>query len=147
MNYQQGPLNINLIIPFKDNRGRRLELYKAEIDRFKEQLCGEAEALKERVLAWFGTDFDLTIAARSDGYTKKYYWRFKSSSRDRKFNRLQAPPVIDYLKQFRHPQIIRLKEAEETLIYLNANLKVIKGMNDAICQCMSERDELHALSL
>lgn len=147
MNIGSRALNINLIIPFKDNKGKRLELYKLEMDRFKEELCCRAESLKGELLEWFGDTFELTIAARSDGYTKKFYWRFKSSSRDRKFSRLDYEPISQYLRDLQSPHVLRLKDIEEELIYINANLKVIKGLNDAMSQCSEEQEKLLGLNI
>lgn len=135
-------LNINLIIPFKDNKGEHLTLYLQEISRFGDTLSSRAEELKAEVAVICGVDFALTIAARSDGNTKRYYWRFKSSQRDRKFNRLVADSVQEYVSTRDSRRGIWLKEVEEELIYINANLKVIKGMRDAVDQ---SRDELSKL--
>jgi hypothetical protein len=132
-------LNINLIIPFKDNRGGRLKLFRIEIERFKTQLENRVDELKRDLDVVHGADFDLTIAARSDGNSKKYYWRFKSGKRDRKFNRLHAESIVEFLKQTNHRLTLHLKEIEEELILINANLKALKGMLDAIEQSIDER--------
>ena len=132
-------LNINLIIPFKDNRGGRLKLFRIEIERFKNQLENRVDELKRSLEVVHGADFDLTIAARSDGHSKKYYWRFKSGKRDRKFNRLHAESIVEFLKQTNHGLTLHLKEIEEELILINANLKALKGMLDAIEQSIDER--------
>lgn len=138
------PLNINLIIPFKDNKGGRLNLYQNEIEAFKGSLGDRVEELKDELVSLFGEDFELTIAARSDGNAKKYYWRFKSSKRDRKYNRLHADSVLEYVGTFDNERKLRLKELEVELIYINANLKLIKGMMDAIDQSIEERGILRA---
>ena len=39
---------------------------------------------------------------------------------------------------------LRLKETEEELIYINANLKLIKGMLDSIDQAVDEKAELRS---
>ena len=141
------PLNINLIIPFKDNKGRRLSLYRGEIETFREGLAGRVEELKEELGELFGEAVELTIAARSDGNSRKYYWRFKSSKRDRKYNRLHTDSVVDYLSVFDDSRKLRLREVEEELIYVNANLKLIKGMLDAIDQSVEEREALIAATI
>ena len=138
------PLNINLIIPFKDNKAGRLNLYRKEIEAFKEMLGQRVEELKEELVSLFGENFELTLAARSDGNSRKYYWRFKSSKRDRKYNRLHAGSIVEYLRVFDDERKLRLKETEEELIYINANLKLIKGMLDSIDQAVDEKAELRS---
>lgn len=138
------PLNVNLIIPFKDNKTGRLNLYRNEIEAFKSSLGDRVEELKEELISLLGEDFELTIAARSDGNARKYYWRFKSGKRDRKYNRLHADSVVQYVRVFDDRRKFRLKEMEEELIYINANLKLIKGMMDAIDQSLDEQDALRA---
>lgn len=137
-------LNINLIIPFKDNKAGRLNLYRKEIEAFKEMLGQRVEELKEELVSLFGENFELTLAARSDGNSRKYYWRFKSSKRDRKYNRLHADSIVEYLRVFDDERKLRLKETEEELIYINANLKLIKGMLDSIDQAVDEKAELRS---
>lgn len=137
-------LNINLIIPFKDNKAGRLNLYRKEIEVFKEMLGQRVEELKEELVSLFGENFELTLAARSDGNSRKYYWRFKSSKRDRKYNRLHAGSIVEYLRVFDDERKLRLKETEEELIYINANLKLIKGMLDSIDQAVDEKAELRS---
>ncbi|MCG8612261.1 MAG: hypothetical protein MI864_17195 [Pseudomonadales bacterium] len=141
------PLNINLIIPFKDNKGNRLDLYRNEIEAFKERLSDRVKELKDELISLFGEKFELTISARSDGNSRKYYWRFKSSKRDRKYNRLHADTVVEYLRKYDHNRKLRLRELEEELIYINANLKLIKGMLDAIDQSEDERGALRAAEI
>ena len=138
------PLNINLIIPFKDNKAGRLNLYRKEIEAFKEMLGQRVEELKEELVSLFGENFELTLAARLDGNSRKYYWRFKSSKRDRKYNRLHADSIVEYLRVFDDERKLRLKETEEELIYINANLKLIKGMLDSIDQAVDEKAELRS---
>lgn len=137
------PLNINLIIPFKDNKGDRLRLYLLEIQRFDDGIKERVEELKGEVADMCGEDFALTIAARSDGNAKRYYWRFKSSKADRKYNRLVAESVSGYVSSLDNQVRIWLKGVEEELIYLNANLKVIKGMRDAVEQSQVEQGQLY----
>jgi hypothetical protein len=136
------PLNINLIIPFKDNKGEALNLYRSEILRFRDWLDQRTDTIKLDLEQKIGEGCEITISARSDGNSKKYYWRFKSSFRDRKYNRLHSQPVVDYLLQL-HPDIkLWLREVEEELIYINANLKLIKGILDSIEQVSQEKQEL-----
>ncbi|MCF6194047.1 MAG: hypothetical protein L3J46_06920 [Kangiellaceae bacterium] len=141
------PLNINLIIPFKDNKGDRLKLYMADIDAFKLQLESRVTDLKVELDDIFGGMFELTISARSDGNSKKYFWRFKSSKRDRKFNRLQADSVVEYLSGVDEKRKLRVKEVELELIYINANLKLLKGMKDSIEQSVNEAEMLLQASI
>ena len=41
------PLNINLLIPFKDNEGARRNLYRKDIERFRDQLEARAAELRD----------------------------------------------------------------------------------------------------
>lgn len=132
------PLNINLIIPFKDNKGERQKLYLAEIEVFKAQLESRVEDLKNELDEIFGAMFELSISARSDGSAKKFFWRFKSTKQDRKYNRLQADSVVEYLSRVDDKRKLRVKEIEMELIYINANMKLLKGMRDSIDQSVKE---------
>lgn len=132
------PLNINLIIPFKDNKGNRLNLYINGIEGFKIQLESRVDEIKLELDEIFFGKFELTIAARSDGNSKKYYWRFKSSKKDRKYNRLQADSVMEYLTSIDETRKLWVKETEMELIYINANLKLLKGMKDSIEQSKND---------
>ena len=140
------PLNINLIIPFKDNKGDRLKLYLADINVFKEQLELKVEDLKNDLDEIFGTTFELTISARSDGSVKKYYWRFKSSKQDRKYNRLRAESVLKYLATVDETRRFRVKEVESELLDINANMKLLKGMVDSIELSMKEKQLLRQIN-
>lgn len=122
-------------------------MYRNEIELFKDNIGMRVEDLKEELASLFGEDFELTIAPRSDGNSRKYYWRFKSSKRDRKYNRIHTDSVVDYVSMFDDARRLRLKEIEEELIYINANLKLIKGMLDAIDQSVEERAELIAADI
>ena len=141
------PLNINLIIPFKDNKRARRNLYRTEIDRFRSELEGRVTELRGDIEQLFGSEFELTISSRSDGTTKKFYWRFRSSKRDRKYVRLNANSVVEYFRTLNPDQVIKLKLVEEELIYINANLRLLKGMTDAIVQSETEMAGLLGLSL
>lgn len=136
------PLNLNLIIPFKDNKGERLNLYRVDIERFKDGLGERVDEIKEEIMELFGNNFQMNISARSDGNSRKYYWRFKSSKKNRKYNRLHAEVVVEYLMTLDDQRSLWLREIEEELIYINANLKLIKGMLDSIDQVESELGEL-----
>jgi hypothetical protein len=135
-------LNINLIIPFKDNKGLKLTRYKNELGEFQELLTLRVEELKQEIDSLYGKKFILTIGARSDGNSKRYYWRFKARARDRKYTRLYAESVIEYLGDFNDDRKLRLKEIEQELIFINANFKMIKGNLDAIQQSQNESNQL-----
>ncbi len=83
-NSMDSPLNINLLIPFKDNSGDRKKLYRADIERFRSKLENRAAELRSDIEQLFGPKFELTISGRSDGSTKKFFWRFRSTTRERK---------------------------------------------------------------
>lgn len=142
-NSDHSPLNINLIIPFKDNIGDRQKLYLIEIDRFRESLEAEVESIKSELEDLFGKDFEISIVGRSDGNSKRYYWRFKSSKKDRKFNRLNSDSLSGYLSKFSDGQKTQLKDIERSIIYINANLKLVKGMIDSLAQCNNEIQSVH----
>ena len=131
------PLNINLIIPFKDNKAGRLNLYRKEIEAFKEMLGQRVEELKEELVSLFGENFELTLAARSDGNSRKYYWRFKSSKRDRKYNRLHADSIVEYLRVFDDVRKLldilhELVDSGNTVVVIEHNLDVVKTADHII---------------
>ena len=136
------PLNINLIIPFKDNEGNRLRLYIRSIMDFKLQLEERVEEVLSDLDSLFAGKCKLTITSRSDGHAKKYFWRFKTRDSDRKFHRVTAEPVVEYLSTVHEQQRLRVREHEMELIYINANLKLLKGMMDSIEQSVEEIDVL-----
>lgn len=142
-NSDHSPLNINLLIPFKDNIGKRQNLYLIEIERFRKSLEDEVESIKVELDDLFGKEFEISIAGRSDGNSKRYYWRFKSSKKDRKFNRLNSSSLSDYLSKFSDDQKNQLKDIERSIIYINANLKLVKGMIDSLAQCNDEIQSVH----
>jgi|TARA_R100000501_G_C2606296_1_gene102001 hypothetical protein len=140
-------LNINLLIPFKDNSGARRNLYKAEIEKFRAQLDERASEIGDDLATIFGDSFELAISSRSDGTTRKYFWRFRSSKRDRKYVRLAAVSIQDYLRSLDHEEMRHLKILEEEIIYLNANLRLLKAMTDSIEQSENEIAELQELAV
>lgn len=140
-------LNINLLIPFKDNSGARRNLYKAEIEKFRAQLDARASEIGDDLATIFGDNFELAISSRSDGTTRKYFWRFRSSKRDRKYVRLAAVSIQDYLRSLDREEMRHLKVLEEEIIYLNANLRLLKAMADSIEQSENEIAELRELAI
>jgi len=132
------PLNINLIIPFKDNKGLRLKLYVGDIKTFKLQLEERVDELRSELDSLFAGKCKLTIASRADGNAKKFFWRFRSRDADRKYHRVTAEPVMEYLSTVHDAQMLRVREQEMELIYINANLKLLKGMMDSIEQSAEE---------
>lgn len=140
-------LNINLLIPFKDNSGARRNLYKAEIEKFRAQLDTRASEIVDDLATIFGDNFELAISSRSDGTTRKYFWRFRSSKRDRKYVRLAAVSIQDYLRSLDREEMRHLKVLEEEIIYLNANLRLLKAMADSIEQSENEIAELRELAI
>jgi|TARA_R110000851_G_scaffold216616_1_gene369583 hypothetical protein len=140
-------LNINLLIPFKDNSGARRNLYKAEIEKFRAQLDARASEIGDDLATIFGDNFELAISSRSDGTTRKYFWRFRSSKRDRKYVRLAAVSIQDYLRSLDREEKRHLKVLEEEIIYLNANLRLLKAMADSIEQSENEIAELRELAI
>ena len=140
-------LNINLLIPFKDNSGARRNLYKAEIEKFRAQLDTRASEIGDDLATIFGDNFELAISSRSDGTTRKYFWRFRSSKRDRKYVRLAAVSIQDYLRSLDREEKRHLKVLEEEIIYLNANLRLLKAMADSIEQSENEIAELRELAI
>jgi len=140
-------LNINLLIPFKDNSGARRNLYKAEIEKFRAQLDARASEIGDDLATIFGENFELAISSRSDGTTRKYFWRFRSSKRDRKYVRLAAVSIQDYLRSLDREEMRHLKVLEEEIIYLNANLRLLKAMADSIEQSENEIAELRELAI
>ncbi len=133
MIYSNSPLNLNLIIPFKDNKESARKLYLGELIQFKESLEFRVSELKTKLVDRFGSELKISIAARSDGGVKRYYWRFTSKLKKRTFNRLCDHQVQAYLfSEFDRAAILSLKEIEEELIYINGNMKIAKSIETAI---------------
>jgi len=132
VNNEDIPLNINLLIPFKDNKGQRQKLYLGELSRFVDQLENRVGELKTEITDQYGQEFPLALVARSDGTSKRYFWRFKPSKMDRKYNRLYADSVVEFLEGYDRSRRLRLKEIEQEVIYINANLKLVKVINDTL---------------
>jgi len=142
--FGEAPLNLNLILPFKDNIGEKQKLHQRRWDDFRVELEQRVEELRTDLNVSFGQGFELGIMSRGDGAVKKYYWRFKSTKRDRKYNRLNDESVVDYVRNLHDSLRLRLNEMEEEIIYINANMKVLKSMSDSMVQ---SKKELGALRL
>lgn len=133
MIYSNSPLNLNLIIPFKDNKESARKLYLGELIAFRGDLEFRVNELKSKLIDRFGSELKISIAARSDGGVKRYYWRFTSKLKKRTFNRLCEPQVQAYLdSEFDRAAILNLKEIEEELIYINGNMKIAKSIESTI---------------
>ena len=137
-NLGECPLNINLIIPFKDNIGDKQRLHQRRLNDFKDELEFRVDELRSSLPVLFGEDFELAIMARGEAGTKRYYWRFRSNKRDRKYNRLDDAEVTDYIRNFHDSLRLRLGEIEEELIYINANMKVLNTFRDALNKSKKE---------
>ena len=143
MIYSNSPLNLNLIIPFKDNKGGSQKLYRNDLAKFCTELDLRVDDLKSGLAERFGAKLKVAISSRSDGGVKRYYWRFTSKSKKRTFNRLYDEVVFEYLgSNFDREEVISLKAVEEELIYINANLKVIKSIENAISKLEDESTKL-----
>lgn len=133
------PLNINLILPFKDNKGFRQKLLDNELCSFESELLEHVESLKCSLAERSVASLKITIMPRSDGSVKMYYWRFKSSKQSRAYSRLSAPIFKTYLDSLDYETVVTLKKVECELIYINFNLKVIKSLRGAIAKCNEEQ--------
>ena len=122
-------------------------MYVRDLEAFRDSLDSHALKIKTDIEEFFGSNFKLAITPRSDGIAKKYFWRFKSGGGDRKYNRLHAESVREYIDIFHYSQKVVLIEAEQEFIYINANLRLIKHMLDCIEQSTSETAEMLAINL
>ena len=61
MIYTNFPLNLNLIIPFKDKKGIRGNRLLLELKKYEEQLHQRAVDLKAELLTAFKSSFGLSI--------------------------------------------------------------------------------------
>ncbi len=133
MIYSNSPLNLNLIIPFKDNKDFSKKLYMKELSQFRDDLEGRVVDLKSKLNERFGSALKISIASRSDGGVKRYYWRFTSKLQKRTFNRLCEPQLQAYLNaEFGRSAILSLKEIEEELIYINGNMKIARTIETTL---------------
>jgi len=143
-NLGTNPLNINLIIPFKDNKGDKQRLHAKCLKGFYDELEYRVEELRLDLPMFFGKDFELVILTRGGAGAKMYYWRFRSIKRSRKYCRLADEIVTDYISDLHADLRLRLREIEEDLIYINANMKVLYTFRDAM---EKSKDELSSLRL
>ena len=133
MIYSNSPLNLNLIIPFKDNKEPRRKLYLRELVVFRQELELRGAELKVGFDENFKGKSKLSISSRSDGGVKRYYWRFTSNLKKRTFNRLSDPDLRDYLTlDFDREGILGLKKIEEELIYINGNMKMVRNIESTL---------------
>ena len=140
MNLDDFPLNINLIIPFKDKKrdGLRNDLSIVEAEMKK-----VVEKLNLEISDTCGEDFKLSILAKRAGKTTRYYWRFKSSKNDRSFKRIYDPAVKEYLEtKSSHMQLFIL-DMENILNIINANLIAIAGIKHGMEFYEDEFNKIH----
>lgn len=140
------PLNLNLIISFKDNKeGVHARLLR-EIDDFAGELDERVSQIKGEIETLFGTDFPLSIYVRALKTTRTYFWRYRGKAAQRKYARLTDSifkPVVTSL----HPdQVITLRSIESELLTINANLLVIHALKNAIADIVEGRQRLVELT-
>ncbi len=120
-------------------------MFLRELNEFEEQLEDEIIEIKGELESLFDGSFGVGLVSRSDGTAKKYYWRFKSSKKDRKFHRLSAYAIQEYIQSLDLERKRFLKEVEENIIYINANIKLIKNMRDGIEGVIEDQRQLEVL--
>lgn len=145
MKNEHFPLNLNLIISFKDNRqGAHSQLLR-EIEDFVSAMDQRIGEIKAEMEPLFGEAFPITIAPRTLKSSRTYYWRYRAKDAQRKYARLSDPlfkPVIAGL----HPdQIMTLKSVENEVLAINANLVVTHSLTTAITDLSDARNCLDAL--
>ena len=124
-------LNLNLIIPFKDNRDA-FTSYVLSLDSFRDELEGEVVRCQSVLESLFSSNQKITIASRSSGSAKKYFWRLTGTGMNRSYSRLNDEHIKPVIETMNRNQLILLIEIEETLVYVNGNMKAIRGMLDSI---------------
>ena len=139
------PLNINLYIPFKDNKGARRARCRLELETFREEIIARAEELKEEVGQIFARGEGMSMLSKSDGNSKKYYWRIKAGEPSRRYFRLAADEPRAIFERTSEICQMRLIEIEQEIISLNANLRLVKGMLDSIDQYEQEQEDLQRI--
>jgi hypothetical protein len=134
---------INIYIPFKDIKGIRQRRFLTDSESVLTDLEKRVGDLKKEVQTLFGDKLQIAIVGRSDGGALAYYWRYRSTQKDRKFRRLANQDWKDYIGTLDKTRLGALRTIEDELIYMNANVKLIKAMRDAIAKSNSEHDELY----
>ncbi|POP51573.1 hypothetical protein C0068_16690 [Zhongshania marina] len=140
------PLNLNLIISFKDNKERGHTQLLREIDDFAVELDDRVSEIKGEMEPLFGKDFPLSIYVRALKTTRTYFWRYRGKAAQRKYARLTDPifqPVVASL----HPdQLITLRSMESELLTINANLVVVHALKNALADIAQGRERLAELT-
>ncbi len=139
MIYINSPLNLNLIIPFKDKKGIRKNRLLLELRKYEEQLHQSVVDLKSELSKAFKSSFGLSITKRTGTTSNKYYWRMTSRNSKRTFNRLFDEPILKFLGDgFSRREVADLKKVEDELILINANLRLVYHLKGSIIDSESE---------
>ncbi len=148
MIYSNFPLNLNLIIPFKDKKGIRKTRLLVELKKYEKQLHQRVVDLKAELLTVFKSSFGLSITKRTGTTSNKYYWRKTSRKSKRTYNRLSDECIINFLNDgFSRREVRDLQDAENELILINANLRLVYHIEGAIKDTAKELTNTHEMEL
>jgi len=145
VNLGQSPLNINLIISFKDNkRGWRSRLDR-EIEAHMILIEERVQEIKEEMIPIFGPDFEIGIFARANRAARSFTWRYRATSKNRKHARLCDPSFSEVWSRLHHDQRIVLRSIEQELLALNANLSILGAIKNASSEYDDSVEDLRNL--
>jgi len=148
MIYTNFPLNLNLIIPFKDKKGIWKNRLLLELNKYEGQLHQRVIDLKAELLKAFKVSFGLSIAKRAGTTSNKYYWRMTSRNSKRTYNRLFDEPILKFLEDgFSRREVADLKKVENELILINANLRLVYHLKGSIKDSERELKDNHEIKL
>ncbi len=132
-NYGADPLNLNLIIPFKDKKGLKKNLLLQRLSVFETQLHERVTLLKEEIADTISNHGGLAIAIKKSRGLAKYYWRLTTRSSKRMHTRLFDGSIQEFVqKRFDDREQHILIYAEEELIYINENLKLVNTIQTSL---------------
>lgn len=138
-------ISLNLIIPFKDNKGEKLEAYLSELFQYQETLFRRADELQSELDMILDDEFEMRLVKRKLKNGFQYSWRFKSSKKNRTPTRLSDPKKIEYLKTLHHDYRSFVVYIESNLLPVNSNLDLVSQMIAIIENYKSANLELENL--
>ncbi|EIF42846.1 hypothetical protein DOK_11716 [gamma proteobacterium BDW918] len=138
----QSPLNINLIISFKDNKREWRSRLDREIESQMLLIDERVREIKEEMIPVFGPDFEIAIFARANRAARSFTWRYRASTKNRKHARLCDPSFAEVLARLHPDQRITLRSIEVELLALNANLSILGAIKNASLEFDTSREEL-----
>ena len=142
------PLNINLIIPFKDNNDLGKNTTKRRMVDFQNEILSRVDDISDYLKSRFGSDFGLQIKRRNSRGIVGFHWRIIEKDNKSIFRRLNDDQCIDLLKtNLDREGRLEMVEIEKELLCLNANMRVSKIIEQSIDLLVQEHEVLFDIQL